>query len=894
MRSLFAIGVAVALVGGTAGRAGEPVAVTIDLAAIGKPIANKFGDLNMWAVDGAWLETAARYPDDYFRKNFPFVERVQLMAATGGNEQRDLFANPKDRSTLTDYEFGKLLRACEQIVAKGLRPMIKTGWVPLKLSADPSISEPFRTNLRPPADYDAYHAYLKALAVALKDRFGLAQMKTWTWGVGVEYENQDWFAAADGKPETTKLAYLKLYDHTVAALEEALGAENVTVGAHSMTVARGLWDERDFIEHCARGTNFRTGKTGTKLDFLALSYYTPVPGFKADTFLAAVDEVRRKAVEVGLAGLRYGVDEGRVLDGWDGRVIYPREVQHPIQAASDAKLFHLMVVHDVDYFSTWCLTTNGLFGGIPAVSANFRNLAFRMAGSRLVDSTVSGKPADPGDDVGALACYDPGQRVLRILAYNLNPDQGAQHREELAFCVEHAMPAPNQKVTVRTWRLDADHGNWWKKWQADAAARNLQADAFQTSRWTLTLPGELAKPADKEFWLSREAEYAKAGEMKCVEEQPPAGADGTLRLRAGLDPHGVILMEVFPVGAAQQVDQKPANHNAVPPGGEGGMAPASRKAPAPLFRDPVHDGAADATLVWNRGEKCWWMLYTNRRADADDEKGVKWVHGTDIGMASTPDGGITWTYRGIARGLEFESGGTRNTFWAPEVVDSGGRYHAFISYVRGVPETWKGSRDIVHYTSANLVDWKFEAIVVPGSIDACVHRLPSGKWRMWFKNEQHKIQGTALDSDDLYTWRPTDSQMPDPDPGKGEGPEVFFWKGFFWMVKDLWRGLGVYRSPDLDQWQPTGVILDRPGRRPGDQRNGQHPGVLVQDADHAYLVYFVHQGTTEPGSRHTWLQIAQLGFDGNTLTCDRDAGFDLDLKPPAPGFAPENVPVVGE
>jgi len=344
----------------------------------------------------------------------------------------------------------------------------------------------------------------------------------------------------------------------------------------------------------------------------------------------------------------------------------------------------------------------------------------------------------------------------------------------------------------------------------------------------------------------------------------------------------------------RQVDQNPANYNAVPPGGEGGKPAPSRKAPAPLFRDPVHDGAADATLVWNREEKCWWMLYTNRRADADDEKGVKWVHGTDIGMASTPDGGITWTYRGIARGLEFESAGTRNTFWAPEVVDSGGRYHAFISYVRGVPETWKGSRDIVHYTSANLVDWKFEAIVVPGSIDACVHRLPNGKWRMWFKNEQHKIQGTALDSDDLYTWRPTDSQMPEPDPGKGEGPEVFFWKGSFWMVKDLWRGLGVYRSPDLDQWQPTGVILDRPGRRPGDQHNGQHPGVLVQDADHAYLIYFVHQGTTEPGSRHTWLQIARLGFDGNTLTCDRDAEFDLDLKPPAPGFAPENVPEVGK
>lgn len=314
-----------------------------------------------------------------------------------------------------------------------------------------------------------------------------------------------------------------------------------------------------------------------------------------------------------------------------------------------------------------------------------------------------------------------------------------------------------------------------------------------------------------------------------------------------------------------------------------------RKAPAPLYRDPVHDGAADPTLIWNRDEKCWWMLYTNRRADADNEKGVKWVHGTDIGIASTPDNGATWKYRGSARGLEFESG--RNTFWAPEVVDFGGKYHAFISYVRGVPETWAGTRDIVHYTSPNLLDWKFESIVVPGSIDACVHRLPNGRWRMWFKNEQHKIRGTTLDSDDLYTWTATAAEMPDPDPGQGEGPDVIFWKGWFWMVKDRWKGLGVYRSADANSWEFKGLILDKPGRRPGDRRIGQHPGFLVQNDATVYLVYFVHQAEKEPAFRHTWLQVVKLDFDGQTLTCDRDADFDFVLQPPTPASMPEQVPV---
>ena len=39
------------------------------------------------------------------------------------------------------------------------------------------------------------------------------------------------------------------------------------------------------------------------------------------------------------------------------------------------------------------------------------------------------------------------------------------------------------------------------------------------------------------------------------------------------------------------------------------------QAAAPLFRDPIHDGAADPTVIWNPHEKAWWLLYTNRRAN---------------------------------------------------------------------------------------------------------------------------------------------------------------------------------------------------------------------------------------------------------------------------------------
>src|SRR4051812_22190064 len=62
-----------------------------------------------------------------------------------------------------------------------------------------------------------------------------------------------------------------------------------------------------------------------------------------------------------------------------------------------------------------------------------------------------------------------------------------------------------------------------------------------------------------------------------------------------------------------------------------------RVAAKPLFRDPVYDGAADPVVIWNRRERRWFMLYTNRRANVPGLGGVAWVHATRIGLAESTD-----------------------------------------------------------------------------------------------------------------------------------------------------------------------------------------------------------------------------------------------------------------
>ena len=260
----------------------------------GEVVGSMANNINIWNYATEWLDRAETENPNYFREHLPFVTYVQLMTAAGGSESRDLFLDPLNRRVLDDYNFGPLVRACRNIERQGLIPHLKLGNVPLKLSDSPLISKAFGVNVRPPGDMQEWHRYIFAMAKTLVDTFGIEVVRLWRFGVFTEYENKDRLSV-DDSPEATRDAYFALYDYTVDALEKVVGKE-VCVGAHSMTVADGLWDEREFITHCARGKNLCTGKRGTRLTFLAASFYDFKPGVSAKVSLAqTIQHLRERA-----------------------------------------------------------------------------------------------------------------------------------------------------------------------------------------------------------------------------------------------------------------------------------------------------------------------------------------------------------------------------------------------------------------------------------------------------------------------------------------------------------------------------------------------------------------------------------------------------------------------
>jgi len=306
-------------------------------------------------------------------------------------------------------------------------------------------------------------------------------------------------------------------------------------------------------------------------------------------------------------------------------------------------------------------------------------------------------------------------------------------------------------------------------------------------------------------------------------------------------------------------------------------------APVPLFRDPIHDGAADPVVVWNRARKTWWMLYTNRRADIVDTNGVAWVHGTHIGIAESADGGAHWKYVSEA---DIPYGKPDYTFWAPEVIDVDGTYHMFLTVVPGTFTDWRHERHILHLTSADLLHWKpleDANLESDRTIDPCLFQLPGGQWRMWYKNEAAGSKIYFSDSPDLLHWTHKGIAVQT----NGEGPVVFKWHGWYWLVEDPHAGLSVYRSTDLTAWtkQPENLLRE-PGTQPTDHAIGQHPDVVVDAAGHAWLFYFTQQsGADAKPDDATWqrrsaLHVTELHEDNGLLTVDRNAPALIHMLPP--------------
>lgn len=513
--------------------------ITIDASCISeKVIGNKVSNVNVWEMGTQFYDARNEEENDIYE----FVEYVQLMQCTGGNEQRDLFADPLDRSITDDYDFSRLIKNCRGILSLGAKPCLKLGNIPLKYSTDPEIGA-FEVNVRPPYDYDMYYKYISAAARALVDEFGADEVLKWHFTVFTEYENADWFKC--DTPRQTAEEFFKIYDYSVQALKDNIG-EDVYVGAHSMTTTEGLWDEAKFIRHCAEGTNYATGQKGTKINCLSASYYHSAPGEmgKRKDVPHTIDFLRKTAEKYGLTNLDYGIDEGRVLVSSPGKVtdeLLSRTVGFQWQAAFDAHIFAQCIENDIGYFSSWSLKSDGLNSGNPTLSFHIAKKLSEWKNSHLLKTKKTSFGIKPfGSEVKALAAVE--ENTLRVMAYNYKDDIDYSKTADACVAIKN-LPFADGRVKAAVYTVD-ENCNYFDEWLEDREKYGIGDECFDRSPDDANIGGSLTDPAAREIYFGElRSAYAEKSRLIPTEEEFEI-KDGTLTIKAALKPNTVVFYEI--------------------------------------------------------------------------------------------------------------------------------------------------------------------------------------------------------------------------------------------------------------------------------------------------------------------------------------------------------------
>lgn len=517
---------------------------TVDPAQTQATMDNLMQSVNVWEMGNSFI--GAKNNEEY--DIFEFVEYVQLMQCSGGNATRDMFKDPYNTQVLDDYDFSRLLDNCEGILQLGAKPHLKLGNVPMKYSKDCTIGG-FEVNVYPPDDYNVYYNYIAALAQALLDRFGAEEVRTWRFGVMTEYENADWFMAVGGDKKESARQFCKLYDYTVQALVDVLGDE-ICVGAHSMTVTEGLWDERIFIDHLANGTNYANGKKGSKVDFLTASFYDSCPGEFTGGFTLpeTVAHLKNYAESVGLTDLFYGIDEGRILSGntsgaGDSQLL-SRTVGYTWQAAYDARLWMQAVDSGLSYFSSWYYLSDGLLDGNPTVSYHVAKLFAGFDGMQRI-AVNGGKKTwlKNGSETNALAAADSQTGAIRLMAYSFKNEVDAIGSAEMNFDVKLA----DGTYTVRKYYID-DNCNYFDEWCRDRKTYNITDDCFAWSPEDPQIDNPTTLSADwaREIYFSQLRDsYEDASRLIPVEETVTV-ENGSLTWTENLPLNTVLFVDIIP------------------------------------------------------------------------------------------------------------------------------------------------------------------------------------------------------------------------------------------------------------------------------------------------------------------------------------------------------------
>jgi xylan 1,4-beta-xylosidase len=461
-------------------------------------------------------------------------------------------AYTEDAAGRPKYDWTIVDRIIDTYLERKMKPLVEIGFMPEALSTRP---QPYRHFWKPgdnyndiytgwsypPKDYAKWGELVYQWVRHSVQKYGRKEVESWYWEVWNEPDIGYWH----GTPEE----YMKLYDYAADGLKRAL--PTARIGGPHVTGPNGARTQqilRNFLEHCLRGTNFATGKTGSPLDYI---------GFHAKGAPRVLENHVRMGVsnqlqaisngfgivasfpELGNTPIVIGESDPEGCAACSARLTPSNAyrngtVYSSYTAEQIARTYQLADLHKVNLLGsvTWAfefedqpyfdgfrsLATNGIAKPVLNV---FRMLG-QMGGNRIAAESSSGLAVETirdrgvreAPDISALASRQ--NRSVAVLVWNYHDDDLPAAAADVELSIEGL---PGGRHTLAHYRVDRDHSNAYEVWKK---------------------MGSPQKPTQQQY-----AELEKAGQLQRL--LPPgqvAVADGRALIKFSLPRQGVSLLKL--------------------------------------------------------------------------------------------------------------------------------------------------------------------------------------------------------------------------------------------------------------------------------------------------------------------------------------------------------------
>jgi xylan 1,4-beta-xylosidase len=407
-------------------------------------------------------------------------------------------AYTEDAQGRPKYDWTIVDRILDTYVERKMKPLVEIGFMPEALSSAP---QPYKHDwkpglpygriytgwTKPPKDYAKWGELVHQWVKHSVERYGRREVESWWWEVWNEPDIAYW----GGTPEE----FQKLYDYAADGLKRAL--PTARIGGPHVTGPNGERTQKilaGFLDHCIRGTNYATGKTGSPLDFVA---------FHAKGAPRVVDGHVRMGISNQLRAISNGFRITASFPELKGIPIVIGEsdpegcaacsvatnpenayrngtMYSSYTAAQIARTYELADLHGVNLLGsvTWAfefedqpyfagfrdLATNGIDKPVLNV---FRMLG-KMSGDRLRVESSSAQPTEAirdrgvrqAPDIHALAARSA--KGITVLVWNYHDDDLPAPAANVEITIDGA---PAGRPTLTHYRVDGEIGNSYEVWK---------------------------------------------------------------------------------------------------------------------------------------------------------------------------------------------------------------------------------------------------------------------------------------------------------------------------------------------------------------------------------------------------------------------------------------------